>query len=226
MKFRLWNRLKSGIPVAVYMMIYIIWWAVLEHREINHYYVIHMPLDDKIPFCEYFIIPYLLWFVYVSATVLYLFFKDDTRKDYHKCLVFLFTGMTIFLIISTFWPNGHNLRPTALSRNNIFTKLLIALWRIDTPTNLWPSIHVYNALGAHFAIRESRVFTHPKYLPGLSFCLTLSIILSTVLIKQHSLFDVLTALGLAGVMYIIVYAAHPFPNSSANSLYMLQKRRE
>ena len=40
-----------------------------------------------------------------------------------------------------------------------------------------------------------------------SLFLCISIILSTVFIKQHSLFDVLTAFVMAAVMYYVVYQA-------------------
>ena len=83
--------------------------------------------------------------------------------------------------------------------------MIAALWRTDTPTNLWPSIHVYNSLGAHFAIAKSKAFEGQKRLKLLSLILAVSIILSTMLIKQHSMFDVLTAFAMAAVMYIVVY---------------------
>ena len=38
-----------------------------------------------------------------------------------------------------------------------------------------------------------------------SLILCVSIVLSTMFIKQHSVFDVLTALVLAGIMYTLVY---------------------
>ena len=115
------------------------------------------------------------------------------------------TGMTLFLIISTLWPNGHHLRPAVLPRDNVFSDLVILLWRADTPTNLWPSIHVYNSLGAHFAVVHSSVFSRRKGLRMASLVLAVSIILSTMLLKQHSVFDVVTGLLLGGIMYVVVY---------------------
>ena len=35
----------------------------------------HTALDDLIPFNEYFIVPYLMWFLYVAATIAFFFFK-------------------------------------------------------------------------------------------------------------------------------------------------------
>ena len=147
---------KHAVPLIIYAIIYMTWFAWLEKNITGHYRIIHMAADDYIPFCEVFVIPYFLWFAYVSAVVIYFFFKN--KEDYYRTCIFLFTGMTIFLIVSTLWPNGQHLRPAVMPRDNIFTRMVAALYRTDTPTNLWPSIHVYNSLGAHFAIIRSKCF--------------------------------------------------------------------
>ena len=201
----IWNNYKHVIPLLTYLVFYLSWWNVLEHKVTSNYHVIHLRIDDCIPFCELFVIPYFLWFGYVSLTVIALLFKDKDKKDYYKCLTFLFTGMTLFLLISTMMPNGHELRLDMMPRDNVLTRMVAALWRKDTPTNLWPSIHVYNSLGAHFALTKSKAFEKNKILHALSLVLSISIILSTMFIKQHSAFDVLTAFFIATVMYVLVY---------------------
>ena len=207
----LWSQYKHAIPLLTYMVFYLSWWKVLEKKVTTDYQVIHMGIDDYIPFCEWFVIPYFLWFAYVSVTVLLLFFKDRDKRDYYRCLAFLFTGMTLFLLISTVMPNGHHLRLAEMPRDNTFTRMIAALWRSDTPTNLWPSIHVYNSLGAHFAITRSKAFQKYKVAHIASLILAVSIILSTMLIKQHSVFDVITALVMASMMYILVYRRDLLP---------------
>lgn len=197
---------RHGIPLLIYMTIYLAWFAYLERTNARNYYVIHVGLDDYIPFLEVFVIPYLLWFVYVSAVVVWLLLKN--RRDYYKICRFLFTGMTVFLIVSTLWPNGHNLRPVSMPRENCFTELIAALWRTDTPTNLWPSIHVFNSMGAHFAVMRSEDLSRKGFgriIRISSGVLSISIILSTVFIKQHSLFDVVTGILMGTVMYAVVY---------------------
>lgn len=198
-----YERYKHAIPLLVYALIYCSWFAYLEKTVRRPENLIHMKLDDAIPFCEVFIIPYLLWFVYVASAVLYLFLKD--KQDYYRTCTFLFTGMTVFLIISTLWPNGHHLRPNVMPRDNVFTDLVARLYRMDTPTNLWPSIHVYNSLGAHFAVIKNPKLRRNKGIHIGSFILCVSIILSTVFLKQHSVFDVLTGFIMAAIMYITVY---------------------
>lgn len=198
-----WNNYKHGGLVLLYGIIYLAWFRYLEINVTSHFQVIHMVLDDFIPFCELFVIPYFLWFLYVAAVVVFFLLKN--KEDYYKACLFLFTGMTLFLIISTLWPNGHHLRPEVMPRDNIFTAMVSMLYQTDTPTNLWPSIHVYNSIGAHLAIVCSKEFKDKKAIRIGSFILSSSIIASTMLIKQHSLFDVLTAFGLAAVMYAAVY---------------------
>ncbi len=200
---KFYENYKHAVPLMIYAVIYCIWFFLLEKKVIHPSVIIHMKVDDMIPFCEVFIIPYLLWFAYVSAVVLYCFFKD--KQEYIKCCIFLFTGMTIFLVISTLWPNGHHLRPYEMPRNNIFTQLIAQLYRTDSPNNLWPSIHVYNSIGAHLAVAHSRKLAQNKPIRIGSFILCVSIILSTVLIKQHSMFDVLTALVMATALYLLIY---------------------
>nr|WP_304954772.1 phosphatase PAP2 family protein [uncultured Acetatifactor sp.] len=199
----LYLKYRHGIPLALYMIVYLTWFAWLEDRNKRNYEVIHVGLDDYIPFCEVFIVPYLLWFGYVAAVVVFLFFKN--KQDYYRSCAFLFTGMTLFLIISTLWPNGHHLRLAEMPRDNIFTQAVSALWKIDTPTNIWPSIHVYNSMGAHFAVMRSAELKGKKGIRIASGILAFSIILSTVFLKQHSCFDVATGLGLGAVMYMLVY---------------------
>lgn len=200
---KFYKKYKHGIPVLLYMILYLTWWGILEQKNARSFQIIHMAIDDYIPFCELFIIPYVLWFFYVSIVVIYFFFHD--RTEYYQALMFLFTGMTIFLVISTIWPNMHQLRLSQMPRDNIFTRVIAGLWATDTPTNLWPSIHVYNSLGAHFAIMKSKDFANKPLIRYASLLLAISIICSTVLIKQHSMFDVLTAFVMAAVMYVFVY---------------------
>lgn len=215
-----WQKYRHALPLFLYGIIYMLWFSYLERNVTSHYRLIHFRPDDLIPFCEVFVIPYLLWFAYVAVTVVYFFFKD--KDDYCRVCTFLFTGMTIFLVISTLWPNGHDLRPAVMPRDNVFTRLVASLYRTDTPTNLWPSIHVYNSLGCHMAVMKSARLEKKKGVRACSLVLCVSIILSTMLIKQHSVFDVTTAFIMAAVMYVAVYRSDVL----LNFYHSLQHRRK
>ena len=140
--------------VFSYFLIYIPWFLYLEKHVTRNYHVIHAAIDDKIPFIEYFIVPYLLWFVFIAAVMLYFFFTD--KEGFYRLAKLMFTGMTIFLIISTLVPNGLNIRPYSFERDNVFVDMVKLLYRADTPTNVMPSIHVYNSLAACIAVSRSK----------------------------------------------------------------------
>ena len=78
--------------VALYALIYMPWFVYLERRTGVHYFFIHSPIDDYIPFIEYFIVPYLLWFVFIAAVIGYFFFTD--KRGFYRLTAFLITGMT------------------------------------------------------------------------------------------------------------------------------------
>ena len=207
-KIKAFKEKYPHIWVVSYFIVYMIWFVWLESRADEPYHVIHFPLDDYIPFCEYFIIPYLLWFGYVGWGIGYFYLKD--RSEYFRLCAMLFTGMTIFLIVSTIYPNGHYLRPTTFARDNIFVHIVKWLYASDTATNLFPSIHVYNSIAVNIAVWRSDAFKHKHAMRCGSAILMVSIILSTMFLKQHSVFDVVTGMITAAGMYMIVYVNNPF----------------
>jgi membrane-associated phospholipid phosphatase len=180
------------------------WFLYLENRTNVHYYIIHSPLDDYIPFIEVFIVPYLLWFVYIMVTTLYFFFTD--KADFYRFISFIFTGMTIFLIVCTVFPNGLTLRPATFERDNIFTQLVQFIYSVDTPTNVLPSIHVYNSIGAAIAIAHSQSLKKHPGIQRSAYLLSFLIILSTMFLKQHSVTDVMAAIVISCVVYPFIYA--------------------
>lgn len=191
--------------VLLYAFIYMPWFIWLESRANLPYHVIHVPTDDWIPFLEGFIVPYLLWFVYVPAVFIYLFFQLENKREFYQYCIFLFTGMTLFLIISTLYPNGHLLRPASFTRHNIFTYAVSLLYRADTATNIFPSLHVYNSIAAHYAIANNEKLGKNIWIRGGSFLLMVSIILATMFLKQHSMLDVIAGILLGIVMEQLVY---------------------
>lgn len=189
--------------VCLYALIYMPWFIHLENTVTKDFYLIHSPLDDYIPFNEYFIVPYLLWFLFIAVTVLYFFFTD--RRGFYQLTAFLIIGMTLFLVICTVFPNGLNLRPVTFERQNMFTDMVQKLYTTDTPTNVLPSIHVFNSIGASIAIAHSSALKKHKWIQISAYTLSFLIILSTMFLKQHSVTDVIAAFAMACIIYPLVY---------------------
>lgn len=195
------EKLKYWWTVA-YLPVYLLAFAAVEARE-TEVTMIGLSIDYQIPFIEWFIVPYLLWFPYIAVTFLLFFFKD--KREYLQYMGVLYIGMTVFIIVSFVFPNGLNLRPEVMPRDNVFTRLIAVLYSTDTPTNVIPSIHVYNSVAAAIAALRSR-----RVLPGplqKAFCVAFSllIVLSTMFIKQHSLLDVCAAVLLSLIAYFLIY---------------------
>ena len=189
--------------LLLYAFIYLPWFCYLEKTVTRNFHVMHASLGDLIPFNEYFIVPYLLWFLYVGAAIFY--FLITSKEDYYKLCIFLFSGMTISLIICTFFRNGTDLRPVIDPDKNIFTALVAYIYRTDTCTNVFPSIHVYNSIGVHIAVARSERLRGHRLIRLGSGLLMISICMATVFLKQHSVIDLIGAVILAYVIYGIVY---------------------
>ena len=186
-----------------YGFIYLPWFLYLERTVVQDFTVTHVRLDDYIPFNEYFIVPYLLWFIYVAGAVLYFFFTS--RQEYYRLCIFLFTGMTASLLICTFFPNGTDLRVPVDPQQNFCSFLVSLVHSADTSTNVFPSIHAYNSLGVHAAVMNSAALQGRRGVRRGSFLLMVAICLSTMFLKQHSAIDVMGAMVLAYMVYSFVY---------------------
>ena len=197
---------KYNHAIAIlYLPFYLLCFFALEQRNTTDYFVVESALDQYIPFCEWFVIPYFLWFAYIAVTLAFFFFSN--KQDFVRLCIFLFTGMTICLVIYYIWPNGQNLRPdlSTLGRENIFTRMLAGLYSTDTHTNVCPSIHTFNSVGACIAIYKSNDLKNKKWIRIGALVLTVSICLSTMFLKQHSALDVFWALVLSVPMYLLAY---------------------
>lgn len=188
----------------LYGLFYVPVFSYLERRPVEHINIIEMKIDAYIPFCEYFIIPYLVWFGYIGVSVITFMFLD--RKDYYKLCTMLGAGMTIFLFISYIWPNGLQLRPDVYPRENFCTDLVRVLQTKDTSTNVFPSIHCFNSMVVNAAIWKNTVLGKKKGIKWGSCILCILILLSTLFLKQHSLMDLLAALFMFVAFYIPLYA--------------------
>lgn len=194
--------------ILSYGLVYITWFSYLEKQitPATGYHIMHTAMDDAIPFCEYFIIPYFLWFLYIATGIFFFLFKN--KEDFYRVCGFLFSGMTLSLVICSFYPNGTDFRPLIDPDKNIFTRMVAWLYSVDTCTNVFPSIHAYNSIAMHIAIWKSKDLEQMKYgrqLKYASLILAILICMATLCLKQHSILDVCGAIILASIVYGFVY---------------------
>lgn len=178
-------------------------------------YVMHSPLDDMIPLCELFLIPYGLWMVSMLAMHIFTMLYDvDTFKRYSKFMLISFTiSTTIFLV----FPTCQDLRPESFQRNNLFTWILGILYKMDTNTNVCPSEHVIGALAVLAAACNCRYFRKPWRIIGM-IVFTVLVCLSTVFLKQHSILDLFAALPICLIVYFICFGGKKVRKTKADTI--------
>ena len=135
------------------------------------YYAVHCSLDDLIPFCQWALIPYLFWFVFLIGALVYTFFFDVPA--FQKMMYFIIVTYTLALLIFILFPTCQHLRPTSFAQDNVLTRIIAWFYQFDTNTDvsmwsvLWrPCLH-YGTANA-FSGRTGRLFS-PEWL-CLSLC--------------------------------------------------------
>lgn len=189
--------------LLLYFPLYMAAFQYLEHFVPRRIHVIEFGLDCLIPFNEYFVIPYLLWFPFMGLFGTYFYLKD--KEAFIKMMEIGMIGMTVFILVSFLYPNGLTIRPTTFAHDNLCTHLVKKLYATDPARNVFPSIHVYNSMVIAIVARHARSLEdHPLVQAGAE-SMTFLIVLATMFIKQHSVFDVVSGLLLVAISSQIVY---------------------
>jgi len=181
-----------------------VWFYVLEKKIIIPEYILHIRLDDYIPYIPLFVIPYLLWYLYVAVPAVFLFFKSP--GEFIRIALFLTAGMGIACMVYMIFPNGQTLRPELNLYNEPIIRLIRIIYSHDTPNNSAPSIHVIYSVAAHAAIsfynnNRNRI----AWVNIISLIMAVLCIVSTVFIKQHSAIDLIFGIIVSGFLYYLIY---------------------
>ena len=161
---------------------------------------VHMWLDDLIPFCEWFLIPYVFWYgLIVFSLGYFLLYNVDSFK---RLQIFIIVTQVCAMAIYIIFPNRQDLRPAVFPRDNFLTQCIGVLYRFDTNTGVCPSLHVAYSIGI------ASVWVKQKVSKGWKAFVVVSVILiclSTMFIKQHSAVDFFAALPVCLLAEAIVY---------------------
>ena len=180
-------------------LLYLLYWPVfgalfyfVEHLyDVPGYYPMYSPLDDLIPFCELFVIPYLFWFVYLVFQHVYGALYDIPNfKWLMRYIIITYSGA---LIVYFIFPNCQLLRPAEFARDNFLTRFMAGFYDFDTNTNVFPSIHVMGSLAVMSAGLQAKPFQKTGW---RIFYIVWAVLIcaSTVFLKQHSILDFFGAL--------------------------------
>ncbi len=163
---------------------------------------IHIFLDDWIPFCEWFIIPYVFWYGLILFSLGY-FLRWDV-DSFRRLQIYIFVTQMLAMAVYILFPSRQDLRPEHFVNDNILTRVIGFLYRFDTNTGVLPSLHVAYSLG----IMSTWLRRKSTPLWGRIFIVTAVILicLSTMFIKQHSAADALAAIPVCLVAELVSHA--------------------
>ena len=196
----LWQELRYTLWFPVYFLIYL----AMERLFPTIQWATQTPLDRLFPFCEAFVIPYCLWYPLLILVGVYLLWADVPA--YRRYMRFLAATFFLSELVWLLLPNGQALRPAVMPRENLLSVLVAMIYRADTCTNVFPSVHVVGAIGAMLAVWDCPKLcqNHRRVCWAVSI-LTVLICLSTLFIKQHTVLDVLSGILLSMAVAVPVY---------------------
>lgn len=195
-----WVRTHKYCLVMLYCLFYIPAFFTLERVSVPIFEA-QCALDRAIPFIPVFVFPYFTWHLLFPGLLIYFMFKS--RNDFMHLSINMFTGMTIALLIYAVLPSSIDLRPAVLG-NSISEKICAVLYAMDTPTNVLPSIHVSSTVSIILAVRVSESLKNRRAVKTVIYIVSALIILSTMFIKQHSIYDVVSGAALSIVLWYII----------------------
>lgn len=196
-----WISVHKYCYAILYLVFYLVVFFVLDFT-MEPKYILHCALDDRIPFCEYFIVFYFVWYPAFFLSLVWYMLCD--KWDFQQLWFIMFNGITFCLICYVLFPNGLNLRKEVPNRN-VFCVLVNLVRGVDAPVNVCPSIHVSSSVSIALVTAKSKLFTEHRGRKAAIILLMLLISISTLFVKQHSVIDVVCGAAVSLVLYVIAY---------------------
>lgn len=187
-----------------YFILYDLCFFALEAWP-RRYHVVHCALDDIIPFVPAAVVPYVVWFGWVPA-MLFLFLYRS-RDLFWKLFGTIACGTAASLLLYALVPTCQNLRGS-VAGGGVFSQMVGQIYQVDTPTNVCLSLHVFVTVTILMAVCDA--LWASRRFRALHLALGGAICLSTLLINQHSVIDVVCGAALAIYLYNVIARGRSF----------------
>ena len=154
-------------------------------------------LEEIIPFQPAWIIVYFGCFLFWGANYILI-----SRRGKEEWFRFLWADLCAELVCGIFFilmPTT-NIRPE-VTGTDLASQLVVMLYQVDPPQNLFPSIHCMVSWFCFIGVRFDRRI--PLWYRGFNCVFALAVCASTLFLKQHCLPDVFAGILLAEATYAI-----------------------
>ena len=203
------RKFKDNLIYILYWPAFILAFIGVEKMEFGRLHEVHFFLDDMIPFNELFVIPYFFWHPLIVIVLLYTLINET--DNFRNLMKFFILTFTVSLIIYLIYPTSLDIRPHDFERDNICTMIAQLLYSVDNPVNVCPSMHIIGCLGMLFASWDTRGkdSVPKKVFMAVAFVF---ICASTLIVKQHSVIDVLAAIPISLIGWVLCFRGKEIEN--------------
>lgn len=164
-------------------------------------YPVHCRLDDVIPFCEWFLIPYFGWYLLIVFSLGYFLLYDV--DSFKRLQIYIIVTQVVAMACYILFPTRQDLRPDTFANDNLLTRGVAMLYALDTNTGVCPSLHVAYSLGIASVWLKRKASSW--WWKSFVVVAVVLICLSTMFLKQHSAVDFFAALPVCLLAELIVY---------------------
>lgn len=183
---------------------YFVMYLVTERIPVEKCYPVWCKLDDIIPFNEWFVIPYVGWYLLIVVTLGYMLLYSV--ENFRRVQIYLIITQVLAVICYVTFPTRQDLRPTEFPRENILTALMGAIYSADTNTGVCPSMHVAFSLAMASAWLKEK--SAAWYVKTFVVIFVILVCLSVSFTKQHSVVDIFAAIPVCVIAEILAYRKH------------------
>lgn len=156
-------------------------------------------LDEKTPFIPQFIYIYFAW--YISLVVIPYYIYTISKDSFNKYIVVYIITTLICGFIFIAYPN--TITRANITDGGLTNNLIKFIYFMDTPVNCMPSIHCLYSFLYIYAIIDTRKKS-PTYIKIATIVFSILVVLSTLFIKQHIIYDAIASFIISIIVWIIV----------------------
>ena len=149
------------------------------------------PLDEMIPVVPAWITVYFLSFLSWTVSMIWIH-SESKRHAYRMCGVY-----SIIMILSAicFLAYPVTIQRPAITESGLFNDWMRLLYKLDSPTNLCPSLHVVTSYLCWRGTMDCKKI--PKWYQWFNLVFLILVCFSILFVKQHFVIDIVVAIIVA-----------------------------
>lgn len=176
---------KLVLPVTLAVIVYLLSYGIPKVVvNINDVHYLKYAIDDIIPLFSPSIVIYIMAFGQWALALIVLL-KQDTNQGYRMASAIII-GSLIGMITFIVYPTA--ITRTQIEVHNIFDKIIVYIYSLDSIVNACPSFHCFCSTIVIHILWNNKPFNNKFLIVNTIF--SIMVFVSTLLTKQHYFIDV------------------------------------